>query len=110
MGDVFSWFHVPNYAAYTLDTWLVYATFGVIGLIMRLSYAAAFAKLPESTPEGVRLNFLGELVSAAACSALIDQNYLIGTLAGIGAPMLIGAALQRISTMIAATSGKPPVN
>lgn len=90
----FPWFVVPNYAAYAPLDWLLYATFGALGMVVRLSAQSALLRAPDTAANGLRLNSIGELVTACLCAVLIGQNYLVAAAAGAAAPLLVGAFLR----------------
>lgn len=100
----FSW-QIPDYAHFTPAQWLAYALFGTLGLLVRLAVANARVQLPEVNKDGIKLNVVGEWITAVTVAILVDSSLLMAAISGLAAPTLVAEVLKRAQSRIAADGG-----
>lgn len=102
------WFHIPDYSSYTLSIWAMYVLFGTFGFLLRIASQDMLLRLPSRESGGLRLNALGEWLAAVVVATLADQNLLVVTAAGAGAPTILQWFFVWIKALARKGLGAPP--
>ena len=101
------WQHVPDYSTWTLQTYLFYALFGLMGGLLRIARGGTPVTWPRRTEDGfIRLGALGVAISASIVGMLADHNPLLATMAGVVAPEIVETLVNVGVAFGQITSGK----
>ncbi len=102
-----SWLRLPDYAAFTIQTWVAFVLAGTAGWLLRVVVDRKPLQLPKLTERGLRLNSIGDWLVAVIVATLADHNLLFATIAGAGASTIVQFVMQALPGAICRALGLP---